>query len=60
VSFFLVDEEPLLDLSDLNLAHVWVLVFCAALTYFDLTYRARYGQHVSKDTTSLVAAFTFV
>lgn len=59
ISFCIVDEEPILDLSDFNLLHVWVLVGCALSTYFDLVMRARNGQFVLKDTTSMAAAFTF-
>ena len=36
-----------------------VLVLCVLATYFDLIYRARYGQLVAKDTSSLAAALTF-
>lgn len=60
VSFLSFDEEPILDLSDFNLIHVWLVVFSALVVYFDLLLRARFGQFVTKDLTSLVAAFTFM
>ena len=59
VSFLIVDEEPLLDLSDFNLLHVWLLTLAGLATYFDLSLRARAGQYLAKDLTSAAAAFTF-
>ena len=60
VSFCSFDEEPILDMSDLNLLHVWVLTFALLITYFDLVLRARVGQYLSKDVVLVGAAFTFV
>lgn len=59
VTFCLVDEEPLLDFSDFNLLHVWVLCFCAFIVYFDLSLRARFGQFLFKDSVAGNAAFVF-
>jgi len=58
-SFVCADEEPLLDLSDFNLLHVWLLVLAGLATYFDLSLRARAGQYLAKDLTVAAAAFTF-
>lgn len=58
-SFLFLDEEPVLELSDLNLLHVAALALCAFLTYFDLSLRSRWGQYVFKDGVVSTAALVF-
>lgn len=53
------DEEPLLDFTDLNLLHVGVLGIAGCVVIFEPVLRARSGQLVYKDVTTLLAAFTF-
>jgi hypothetical protein len=59
VSFFVFDEEPILDFSDWNSVHVWLFVVSLLVVFFELTLRSRYGQYVYKDTVSLFALFSF-
>jgi hypothetical protein len=59
VSFFVFDEEPILDFSDWNALHVWLLALSLFVVFFELTLRSRFGQFVYKDLASLVALFSF-
>jgi hypothetical protein len=59
-TFCIFDEEPVLDWSDLNVLHIWILVLSALVVYFDLLLRSRVGQYVMKDLTVAAAAFTFI
>ncbi len=59
VSLCIFDEEPILDFSDWNSIHVWLLVLSLFVVFFELTLRSRFGQFVYKDTASTFALFTF-
>lgn len=59
VSFCCFDEEPILDLTDLNALHIWVLVLSLCVVLYEPTLRARSGQLVYKDFVTLAAIFTF-
>ena len=59
VSFCCFDEEPILDLTDLNVLHIWVLVLSLCVVLYEPTLRARSGQLVYKDFVTLAAIFTF-
>jgi hypothetical protein len=59
VSLCVFDEEPILDFSDWNSLHVWLLTLSLFVVFFELTLRSRFGQFVYKDTASLFALFTF-
>ncbi len=59
VSWCCFDEEPVLDLTDLNALHVWFLVLCVCVVLFEPTLRGRSGQFLYKDITTLVAVLTF-
>lgn len=58
-SFLIFDEEPILDFSDWNSMHVWLLTVSLFVVFFELTMRARFGQYLFKDTATLLALFTF-
>jgi hypothetical protein len=59
LSFCCFDEEPVLDLTDLNVLHVWVFAMSLAIILFEPTLRARSGQLVYKDVVTLAAVLTF-
>jgi len=59
VSLCVFDEEPILDFSDWNSVHVWLLTLSLFVVFFELTLRSRFGQFVYKDTVSMFALFTF-
>lgn len=59
LSFCCFDEEPVLDLTDINVLHIWILALCLCIVLFEPTLRARSGQLVYKDTVTLVAILTF-
>lgn len=59
VSLCIFDEEPVLDFSDWNGLHVWLLTLSLFVVFFELTLRSRFGQFVYKDTASMFALFTF-
>jgi hypothetical protein len=58
-SFCCFDEEPVLDLTDLNILHVWLLAVSLCVVLYEPTLRARSGQLVYKDFVTLAAIFTF-
>ena len=53
------DEEPLVDFSDLNLAHAALFLVCALAVCWDNFSRARHGQLVHKDRMLLFSSMSF-
>ncbi len=59
VSFCCLDEEPILDLTDLNYLHIVLLALSLCVVIYEPTLRARSGQFVYKDFVTLAAVLTF-
>lgn len=49
ILWFLCDEEPVLDLSDLNLFHVILFTLSLASVLFDNIVKSYFGQNANSD-----------
>lgn len=54
-----MDDECVLDFTDLNILHVFLFTFSVCAILAEQTLRARYGQQAYVDTSALGAALTF-
>lgn len=54
-SFLFFDEEPLFDITDLNVVHVFLIIICFFSVVWENMLKSKYGQYLLKDQSLLFA-----